>query len=65
MKKEDLDNWLKSLQGEDAKLELVNFQIEPISSLFPYNIAKTINNYIARDLYYGNVNITRANIENE
>ena len=65
MEKADLEDWLKSLQGEDAKLELVNFQIKSISSLFPYKIAKAIDNYIARVLYYGNVNVTRTNIDNE
>ena len=65
MEKKDLEEWLKSLQGEDAKLELVNFQIKSISALFPYKIAKAIDNYIVRVLYYGNVNVTRTNIDIE
>lgn len=63
MQKEDLEAWLKSLEGTDntdAKLELVNFQIKSISSLFPYKISKLIDNYIVRVLYYGNVNVTRS-----
>ena len=65
---EDLEAWLKSLKGtdsEDAKLELVNFQIKPISLLFPYKIKTAIDNYISRVLYYGNVNVTRSSTDNQ
>jgi hypothetical protein len=61
MEKTDLEKWLESLQGDEAKLELVNFEIKSISLLFPPKISTLIDNYIARVLYYGNVNVTRAN----
>lgn len=63
LKKEDLEAWLKSVQGADAasgKLELINFEIQPISALFPPDESIAIDNYMVRVLYYGNVSVTRA-----
>ena len=63
LKKEDLEAWLKSVQGADAasgKLELINFEIMPISALFPPDESIAIDNYMTRVLYYGNVSVTRA-----
>ncbi len=64
MTSEDLEDWLDSVKGTDAasgKLELVNFEIEPIWKLFfDVDISNAIENYMLRVLYYGNVNVTRA-----
>lgn len=63
LKKEDLEAWLKSVQGANAasgKLELINFEIQPISALFPPDESIAIDNYMVRVLYYGNVSVTRA-----
>ena len=63
LKKEDLEAWLKSVQGADAasgKLDLINFEIQPISALFPPDESIAIDNYMVRVLYYGNVSVTRA-----
>ena len=63
LKKEDLEAWLKSVKGADAasgKLELVNFEIQPISALFPPDESIAIDNYMTRVLYYGNVSVTRS-----
>lgn len=60
-----LDEWRNSLQSTDAKLELVDFEIAPISILFPPKIGRAIDNYITRVLYYENVNITRSITDNK
>ncbi len=64
---EALDKWAASLNvdaDENGSLELIDFQLMPISNLFTlYNrqgIPNKIDNYINRMLYYSTVPVTRS-----
>ena len=61
-----LDTWLKSLkQGDVNKYELVDFEIAPIWELFPSEIRHKIKNYIETVMYYSDLPVTRAKINNQ
>ncbi len=61
-----LNAWAASLRVEDgvnAALELIDFQLQPISNLFQVHLGKgipgKIDNFINRTLYYSTVPVTR------
>lgn len=61
-----LDTWLESLkQGDVNKYELVDFEIAPIWELFPSDIRHKIKNYIETVMYYSDLPVTRAKINNQ
>ena len=61
-----LNTWLKSLRQVDVnKYELVDFEIAPIWELFPSDIKHKIKNYIETVMYYSDLPVTRAKINNQ
>ena len=61
-----LDTWLESLrEGDVKKYELVDFEIAPIWELFPSDIGHKIKNYIETVMYYSDLPVTRAKINNQ
>jgi len=57
----DTDGWLKGLR-ESKNWELLSFRLEPISILFPEDIAQKVSDYLIR-LYYKDVPLTRSELK--
>ncbi len=53
-----INQWLKSFSTVD-KMELLHFQLEPLSDLFPIDIKQKIDNYTDR-MYYKDIPVTRS-----
>lgn len=62
----DLQDWLKSLDADNAataKVELLDFELKPIFHLFPSKVSEKIENYINKIMYYGDLPVTRTDVE--
>lgn len=53
-----INDWLKSFKSVD-KMELLDFQLSPLSNLFPADIKAKIDNYTNR-MYYKDIPVTRS-----
>lgn len=54
------DKWLTSLNSNERN-ELLGFQIQPISVLFPADIESKIEEYVVKLYYYHDLSLTRSN----
>ncbi len=53
-----INDWFKSFKSVD-KMELLDFQLSPLSNLFPADIKAKIDNYTNR-MYYKDIPVTRS-----